>query len=312
MNENIEENDSNEQPYYKYDIPKEQFRRAVALTEEYFGVGLGYFCGELAHATGGKAFDAEYPDLAALEIACRITIFTTWIWDDYLCMFTEIDFNDDLPMESAYDIINALFILGSKLADGKYDAIIYKTDPASDEMFYGDVRKDLLKLYIFSKSEHETGTVTIKQGKGAEHKVDLENASLWFYPRMVNEYLQKYLPDITSTEQAQAELDTRYRARKGRGYNDIRLNIIIYGIYRLFSKTVKSPVSDPVCDMMISYLELFGLISHGDPYVTREWLRAQVAYMDREKRDNPPKFRKIGLSQQVSIEVLKNSDVRQF
>ena len=99
---------------------------------------------------------------------------------------------------------------------------------------YDIIREDLLKLYIYKETcdpQTEFGQkINIKHSTGNIHIKNYEN---WFTKNLLEDYLNKYLEDIRTVEQAEQELSKP----AGRKIKDPRLIIIMYGIYRMFKST---------------------------------------------------------------------------
>ena len=290
-------------------VQSDSFQKCEPYLNKYFGISYGYFEEEISRM---KCYMAHRPNIGeshtmlALETGEGVPLRNIILDDKFLPLFEIIKEEDD----NDHYLIRTLWLVAYVIMEYD-DRWVYELDDVIDYEDYGIVREDLLKLYKFMKSHNLTNSsgrkITIKHSMG---NIDISNHDNWFTRKLLKDYLDKYLSDITSVEQAEQEL-LKYKKTAGRKIKDPRLHIIIYGIYRMFNqeKKMKSPKSDALCDFIISYLHFIGLIE--DIFdLDKQWIRAQIDYLD--KKDSPPLFPPKEVSVIVDIEELKNSGKRLY
>jgi hypothetical protein len=269
---------------YKYTISTELFGKSVELLHKYFGITLAYFEPEFKQL---PSFDKSIKSLTPYKDTLNDEKFITLT--GYVCekhremLFDWIEENDDIDSI----IIEAIRILDAILLESRPELVSRENnDEIQKEWDYSLVREDMLRLYVFMhESFSESKEIKLKKGK---QTIKLNNHFNWALDRMATLYLGKYLSDITTVEQAQEEL-AKYKKR-GRHHENRNVNVVLYGIYRMFSeeKKMKSKASDALCNMIVNFLKLAGLISDNDVYVNIAWVRSQIRYMSGQ--DNPPRF----------------------
>ena len=149
-------------------------------------------------------------------------------------------------------------------------------------------RQDLLRLYVFCYDylDGENRVFTMRGRKGS---VRLENYCNWFRDEMVQDYLKKNLPGITSVAQAKAELLSGKRKR-GRVPNDARVPALLWGTYQLLIEQQGLPDAMPniLCEFLIQLLQLQQVFPT-DTEIDAFWVRAQLRYIrSREKKPRYP------------------------
>lgn len=269
---------------YKYKISTELFGKSVQLLHKYFGITLAYFEPEFQQLPSfAKNITSLTPYKDTLKEEESI-ILTGYLYEEQgEKLFDDITENDEIdPI-----IIEAMRILHAIILEGRPEEVsIENKEDRQNEWDYHLVREDMLRLYIFMhESSSDSKKIKLKKGK---QSLTLNNYYNWALDRMATLYLEKYLSDITTVGQAQEEL-AKYKKR-GRHHENRNVNVVLYGIYRMFSeeKNMKSKASDALCNMIVNFLKLAGLISDNDVYVNIAWVRSQIRYMSGQ--DNPPRF----------------------
>ena len=270
---------------YSYTISTELFGKSVELLHKYFGITLAYFEPEFQQLPSfAKNITSLTPYKDTLNDEESITL-TGYMYKEY----TEILF-DGIKEDDEIDstIISAVTILQAVLIQERHNQVSEEFSIImEEEWMYNLVREDLLKLFIFMHGkDFKTQRVSIKRDRKT---LKLENSYNWIFDRMATLYLKKYLADITTVEQAQKELAT-YKKKGGRPHENKNVNIVLYGIYRMFTeeKKMKSKASDALCNMIVNFLKLTGLVRENDVYVNKAWVRSQIRYMSEQ--DAPPRF----------------------
>ncbi len=72
---------------------------------------------------------------------------------------------------------------------------------------------------------------------------------------------------------------------------------------------MKSPLSDSLCVLIISYLQFVGILEE-DTHIDNQWIRSQVNYLKSKK--SPPRFPERVLMKKCSNEELKKSGGRLY
>ena len=269
---------------YTYTISTEIFGKSVELLHKYFGITLAYFEPEFKQLPSfEKNITSLTPYKDTLNKEESITLPGYLYAEQREILFEGITIDDEI----APIIIEAIRILHTIIIQQRHSKVSAEsTMIMEEELTYNLVREDLLKLFIFIHGNNfKTQEISIKRDKKT---LKLNNSYNWLFSRMATLYLKKYLADITNVEQAQAEL-TKYKKR-GRHHENRNVNVVLYGIYRMFSgeKKMESKASDALCNMIVNFLKLTGLISENDVYVNTAWVRSQIRYMSGQ--DNPPRF----------------------
>jgi hypothetical protein len=277
------------------------FKELVALLDEYFGIDYGYFTTEIRRLDSWSV-EADSPDIEALES------------DKYLLFVHSIDFSEFSKIlnivkeedDSDINITHVLFLLAHIIKDKDYFKIMdFINEMAEDYLKYRVVREDLLKLYVWLNDPKTKidQKLTLKHAMG---NIEIENFDGWFTRNLLEGYLDKYLSDITTIEQAESELLT-YKGRKGRKVNDRRVPVIMYGIFRMLNdqKKMKSPQSDSLCKLIIEYLKYIGVFDD-DTNVDNQWIRAQLKYIST--KPEPPKFERLGVLKKTTLEEMEEKN----
>lgn len=256
----------------------------IDALDEYFGLGIRYFDSSIQfqydmNYSKGKKMPEEQD------------------WEVYIPLYVELDTVCKMLEKAGLTrendthrgIMDLLTLLANLIYDKEYEkvkqAIMESTD--DEVMQYEDVRKDLLKLYLFinDASTRPDSKISIKHMTGA---VNLENHYGWFTRRMLKEYLAKYLPDITTTEQAREALNG-YKKQAGRKSADEREQILIYGIYRIFHENTEmnGDLPDRLCEFIFEYLKLIKVYDEED-VLDMSTMRPTIRYII--KKPVQPKF----------------------
>lgn len=261
-----------------------QLMPCIDVLNEYFGLGARYF-----DSTIQFQYDMNYSkgNLIPEEDDWEVYIPYYVEFGKVYKLLENAGLSRDKNNEKG--IMDILAILANLIYDKEYEKIrqAIREAPGDEAMQYEDVRKDLLCLYMFinDPSTFLDREIAIQHATG---KVKIENCYGWFTRRMLKEYLDMYLPDITSVEQAKEELDT-YKKPAGRKSADEREQILIYGIYRIFHEQteMKDDLPDRLCEFIFEYLKLIKV------YDTEETLdmsnmRPTIRYI--VKKPVQPKF----------------------
>ena len=301
--------------------------RVEPLLNEYFGLNYGHFEHLIDTAKVfdpnslfySKPYEEQIEELKGLDdLTFEISHITTY--DEFSELFIPVEVEDE--QDNGANIILTLWMLAYCVVVNQIDDILrekaenegnyYLTRYGFEEDMENEwntkykIREDLLKLYIFVNQPHkwprteEGRRITLKHSLG---NVDIGNYDNWFLRNVIERYCNKYIPEITSLEQAEEELQA-YKKPLGRQPKDPQVNIILYGIYRLFNEKMKmpSPQSDSLCEFIINYLEFLRLIDEDSP-IDKQWVRAQIAYI--KKRPEPPKYRFADFTRNITMEEFK-------
>ena len=275
---------------------------------KYFGISYDYFENEIMRLESYftlKPKVGESSTLMFFETDEMIPFYHSIIENKFHQLFEiikEDDDNDEYLIWTLWFVAYVVMEDNNKWRDELVDYAYLE---------YDIIREDLLRLYIFKETCNpqtpEGQKLILKHSTG---NISIGNYENWFTKILINEYLNEYLADIKSVEQAEQELK-KYKGSVGRKINDPRLLIIMFGIYRMFNenKKMKSPKSDSLCDFILSYLHFVGILKN-EADLERAWIRAQIKYI--EGKNSPPLFPHIGVSKRVSLDDLKNSGVRLY
>lgn len=246
--------------YNTFELSTSQLKSIEPLLDEYFGISYGYFTDEIEQIREdfSKLEAGESPTNKALELDKNIIFATSMESEPYLSMFNVIEEEDD----DDGLIVLALFMLAYIVFDKDWSWEFQDQD-YTHYLEYHEVREDLLKLFIYSRQPKpktaDGQKIVIKHSTG---NIEIKNYENWFSDRLIQGYLNKYLSDIETVEQAERELQTNYKKKAGRQAKDPRIGIIAYGIFRMFNdkKKMKSPQSESLCELIRSFLKFVDLI----------------------------------------------------
>ena len=256
----------------------------IDMLNEYFGLGIRYFDTTVQYQydmnySKGKPIPEEYDTELLLPLYVEFeTVYS---------MLEKAGLSRDNGTHIG--MMSTLALLANLIYDREYEKVIQAIwESRWDEaMRYEDVRKDLLSLYLFI---NDSGTfldreITIQHATG---KVRVQNSYGWFTRRMLRDYLDRYLPDIISAEQARRELDG-YRKQAGRKSSDEREQVLIYGIYRMFHENteMKADLPDRLCGFIFDYLKLIKVYDDDD-ILDMSTMRPTIRYII--KKPVQPKF----------------------
>lgn len=294
-----------EQEVTVYPIQTSTLKQLLVWLEEYFGITIGYFRTEIERMIRKEGL--RLTDIEALELDKTLLFVHSFDLEKFDTLFKLIKEDDD----NDGSIMIILYLIAVIMIDkGYYNILDAITEQIDTEPFrYKMVREDLLNLYIWLKDpqtkleqklalKHMTGSIKIKNSFG------------WFTRNLLTKYLDEYLPDIKTIEEAKTELLT-YKKNSGRPTDDFRVNVITYGIYRMFNdlKKMNSPQSDSLCEFIIEYLKFIGILDE-DTKVDNQWVRAQIKYIS--SKPEPPKFEYLGGQIRCSLEDLEGMGIRLF
>jgi len=256
----------------------------IDALDEYFGLGIRYFDSAIQFQ-----YDMNYSKGKEMpEEQDREVYIPLYVEPDAVCKMLE---KAGLSKENDTHrgIMDLLTLLANLIYDKEYEKVMQAIIESTDDevMQYEDVRKDLLKLYLFinDPNTRPDSKISIKHMTGS---VNLENDYGWFTRRMLKEYLAKYLPDITTTEQAREALNG-YKKQAGRKSADEREQILIYGIYRIFHENTEmsGDLPDRLCEFIFEYLKLIKVYDEED-VLDMSTMRPTIRYII--KKPVQPKF----------------------
>ena len=295
----METSENTNSPKLVVPIMVSQLMPCIDVLNEYFGLGIRYF-----DSTIQFQYDMNYSKGKPIPEEDD--------WEVYIPYHVEFEKvyklleNAGLSKDKGNEkgIMDILAILANLIYDKEYEKVrvAIKESPGDEAMQYEDVRKDLLNLYMFvnDPSTFLDREITIQHATG---KVKLDNCYGWFTRRMLKEYLDKYLPDITSVEQAKQELDS-YKKSAGRKSADAREQVLMCGIYRMFHEQteMKDDLPDRLCEFIFEYLKLIKVYDIED---TLDMSNMRPTIRHIIKKPEQPKFGFSGKMRRVTEEELK-------
>ena len=280
----MEASENTNSPKQVVPIMVSQLMPCIDVLNEYFGLGIRYF---------DSAIQFQYD----MNYSKGNPIPEEQDWEVYIPYYVEFEKvyklleNAGLSKDKGNEkgIMDILAILANLIYDKEYEKVrqAIREAPGDEAMQYEDVRKDMLNLYMFvnDPSTFLDREITIQHATG---KVKVENYYGWFTRRMLKEYLDRYLPDITSVEQSKEELGS-YRKQAGRKSADEREQILIYGIYRMFHEQteMKDDLPDRLCEFIFEYLKLIKVYDE-EKVLDMSNMRPAIRYII--KKPVQPKF----------------------
>lgn len=159
---------------------------------------------------------------------------------------------------------------------------------ADEEAFHNaiqrDIRQDLLRLYIFCEQ-----SMSHYEGIGLRSSVNsirLTNSCNWLWNDLIKDYLKANIPDITSAAQAKDEL-IRGKSKRGRQPKDARIQVIIWGTFRLLTDLhgFETPMPNSLCDFLVKLLQNMEIIPENTE-IDKYWIRAELRYISSSKKIN--------------------------
>lgn len=273
--------------YSPIQIKTKDFLEAISLTEEFFGINLPYFHTEVEGCPG-------YPESLGTD---AIYINTTIDLDRFDELFSSNFKNNEF---NNVEIYRALLLLAIVIKDKDVNLVKSimdeETRDTASVLFEESIRPQMLKLYIFTHSKEflDNPHQKIQLSVGKTQSCYISNTDVWFTARMVGEYLNRFMPEITSVEAASKELSyyaKETKGKKGRGFDDYRANVIMLGTTHLFRHFHVFPkkLHDELCFFILDYLVFTGIITHDKREVLfPQNIRSQVTKM--ESRNSPFKF----------------------
>jgi len=319
--------------FYDVSMPMVFINRAESLLNEYFGMNYGYFSHLFEqHAPllpdtpfYSKPYEEQVQELRgwddkAVKMQHIITI------EDFNKLFTNVQVKDGRDNED--NIIWVLYMLAHHIVVEQIEDVLrewseseikksdeknrllkrYEEENYTKEEAYAEnkIREDLLTLYIFLNEPRKWPS--FKQGEKITMKffmgnIDINNNNHWFARNVLGPLCQKYIPEITSIEQAEDEL-YKHKKRAGRPSKDPRIMRIVYGIFRMFNEKMEmhTPLPDSLCEFIIKFLEFLRLIDE-DSHIDNQWIRAQITHV--KKKPTLPKFPFKDFDRTGTIEQLK-------
>ena len=280
----MENTDNKNYPKTALPIKVSRLMPYIDMLNEYFGLGIRYFDSAIQfqydmNYSKGKPIPEDQDTEVLLPLYVEFETVRSMLENAGL----STDNGTHLGMMST------LALLANLIYDKEYEKVVQAIwESACDEaMQYEAVRKDLLGLYLFlnDPSTFLDREITIQHATG---KVKLQNCYGWFTRRMLKDYLDRYLPDITSMEQARRELGS-YRKQAGRKSEDEREQILICGIYRMFHENteMRSDLPDRLCEFIFEYLKLIKVYDKDD-ILDMSTMRPTIRYI--VKKPVQPKF----------------------
>ena len=302
----MEASENTNSPKLVVPIMVSQLMPCIDVLNEYFGLGIRYF---------DSAIQFQYD----MNYSKGNPIPEEQDWEVYIPYYVEFEKvyklleNAGLSKDKGNEkgIMDILAILANLIYDKEYEKVrrAIRESPGDEAMQYEDVRKDLLNLYLFinDPSTFLDREISIQHATG---KVKLQNFYGWFTRRMLKEYLDRYLPDITSLEQAKEALNA-YKKQAGRKSADEREQILIYGIYRIFHEQteMESDLPDRLCEFIFEYLKLIKVYDAED-VLDMSTMRPTIRYII--KKPVQPKFGFSGKMQRISLEELSRTGTKLY
>lgn len=157
------------------------------------------------------------------------------------------------------------------------------------------IRPDMLKLYIALHSKrnlkkNKPVRISLKENP----PILLENEDYWF-ERMLERYLDKYL-GVKDLEEAETELKDLYGKKKGCRFENKEASEFMWGIYHLLEYSDnkklctmdKKSVPRPVVRFIYSYLELIGIVAVPQKSTQEDEIdimRSQLTYLLKRYKD---------------------------
>ena len=295
-----------QQAIFYYQFKASMIMPDIDFMDEYFGLGAQFFSTEV-HYLHDIYYSKGKPIPDSLDIDVTIPIY--FKSDIFVDLFQRAGIDQDVTMEN--ESLFAFYLFTNLIyGNGYEDGIQTIIDSIDDETLqYRQVRKDLLKLYLFINDpctkpdkpisiQHLTGTVK------------LDNSFGWFTRRLLTEYLAEYLPDITSLEQAKQELDG-YKKQAGRKSADGREQVLIYGLYRIIHEHSKmdSDLPDKLCEFIFEYLKLVKVYDD-EEVLDMSIMRPTIRYII--KKPEQPKFGFSGKIQVLSREEVQDMKTKLY
>lgn len=272
--------------YSTIQIKTQDFLEAISLTEEFYGINLPYFHCEVEGCPG-------YPE--SLD-ADAIHINTTIDLDKFDRLFTS-NFGDEFNIVEIY---RALLLLAIVIKDKDVNLVKSimdeETRDTASVLFEESIRPQMLKLYIFTHSKEflDNPQQKIQLSVSKSQSCTISDMDAWFSARMVNAYLKKFIPEITSVDLANEELsqyDKKGTSKKGRPFNNFRNNVCMLGTTHLFKRfhVFSKKLPDALCYFIADFLSFAGTLTDPEREILYpQKIRSQVRYMESGK--SPVKF----------------------
>ena len=260
----------------------EDFLNAIALTEEFFGINLPYFHTEVESCPG-------YPESLDTD---AIHINTTIDLDEFDRLFTS-NFGKEFDNVEIY---RALLLLAIVIKDKDVNLVKSimdeETRDAASLLFEESIRPQMLKLYIFTHAKEilDNPQPMVQLSVGKSHYCTISDMDAWFSARMVNAYLKKYIPEITSVDMAKEELskyNKKGKGKKGRIFDDFRNNVCMLGTTHLFKRfqVFSKKLPDALCYFIADFLVFVGTLTDSErELLYPQKIRSQVRYMESRKK----------------------------
>ena len=278
----------------------------IDILDEYFGLGAQFFNSNIHFLH--DIFYAEGKPIPE-ELDEKIYVPVHIYFDEIIQLLEKAGLSSNNSRDKG--IMYILYFLANLIYDKEYEKGLQAIYEAigDERLQYETIKKDLLKLYLFINDPNTKldRPISIQHLTG---KVKLDNDFGWFTRRMLKEYLDRYLPDITSLEQAKEALNA-YKKQAGRKSADEREQILIYGIYRIFHEQteMESDLPDRLCEFIFEYLKLIKVYDAED-VLDMSTMRPTIRYII--KKPVQPKFGFNGKMQRISLEELSRTGTKLY
>lgn len=140
----------------------------------------------------------------------------------------------------------------------------------------GLIRREMLKLLIFSERTRKNETITLHNQK---EKLILANYGDWIHERLLKPlFISSSMSSITTAEAKQELLSSK--PKQGRTVSDPRLPALLWGTYGLLTelKGFKTPMPNILCDFLRQLMVLWDVLPDS-PVIDTMWIRAQLRYL---------------------------------
>lgn len=290
----------------------EDFLNAIALTEEFYGINLPYFHTEVEGCPG-------YPETLDAD---AIHINTTIDLDKFDRLFTS-NFGDEFNIVEIY---RALLLLAIVIKDKDVNLVKSimdeETRDTASMLFEESIRPQMLKLYIFTHSKEflDNPQQKIQLSVSKSQSCTISDMDAWFSARMVNAYLKKFIPEITSVDLAREELSQygkKGTSKKGRPFNNFRNTVCMLGTTHLFKRfhVFSKKLPDALCYFIADFLSLVGTLTDPEREILYpQIIRSQVRYMESRKMPEmfPPLPKPEVVAERDKERLLSKSGVRKY
>ena len=293
--------------YTEVSLPSKIFARAIEHTDQCVGISLPYYSPIL----NNLCVEHMYKWNEQQQLEYIIDNFPTVLFSiplkktelEELFQVVNMNAKDDVLIYTI--ILLIMFIVQEREGEDMND--LYSLHKAYE--MYLEKRREQLKLYILLNTEEnmKSDKVIVSFGKG-KGSVKINNIEFWATEGMIRNYLSRSMKGIQSVEQAQEEME-RSKPKQGRKPINVRVNIITFGLYKVFvANGYFGPIDCPdiLCDFIIEFLLLCGTIKIKDmKTIDRNWIRSQLDHMKHDDLSYITEFHRKSQSRAISKETLQ-------